>query len=507
MTTLPRLSAEQKIEIASQLRIVDHISGASSPWMLNDEQRAYLEASALHKFIFVAKSRQVGMTTVVEVDDVLFTACADADGHRVRCGIVVDTDEKTRERMALAADFCTQLGAGAVANTNRIVFPNGSEIVGMTAGGTRAGASTTFQRLHLSELPYWSDPAETYSALMPALSPGGMCVIESTMDTKTPFARDLWRAENQYKKLFFPVEGHREYRRPAGELSSTDETWLTGEGFTEPEAMAWWIWARDNLCGGDVVRTMREFPQRPEHMFQSAEARWVRTTPKVLDPIDKVRVIGVTEDWHLLVYQKPQDTTGDILIGVDVATGKGRDRSVVAVVDRISRRLCACFCSDLVLGDDVAKVAHAAWVYYSREEHDPKTGGTKLHRPLVLIEENGVGAAVTQPASRMGLPHEAFNTDEASKYQGLSEAKRAVESGVLCGPKELAEECDSLYRDVHGSWKGHKDVLMAAGFCYRRIVANPVAFGPPVDTNIERKVNGKKMLLQAMRQQRAGVRW
>lgn len=506
MNKIPRLSADTIVEIASHLRIVDHITGASSSWMMNAEQRRYLSESEAHPFLFVSKPRQIGMTTVVTLDDVLAVQLADSAGHRMRCGIVVDTDEKTRERMSLAADFCAQIGLPVNANTNRIVFPNKSEIIGMTAGGNRAGASTTFQRLHLSELPFWPDPAETYAALMPALSPGGTCVIESTMDTTTAFARDLWRAQNQYHKVFFPVEDHLEYRAPAGELLPEKEEWLRKEGFNHAEAMAWWMWALENLCGGDVVRCMREFPQRPEHMFQSATARWVRTTPKVLEPIDRVRVIGVTDTWHLDVFVKPSETTGDIMIGVDTATGKGQDRSVVAVIDRISRRMVACFASDVALGDDVAKVAQAAWVHYAKEEDDPRTGGKLWRRPYVLIEDNTTGQVVIQPARRLGFPFDTFDTDEATKLQGLSEAKRAVEAGQFEGPKELAQECDELHRNEHGRFIGHKDILMAAGFCYRRIAANPPVITVAEPLHGEGRIDGRKMVMQAMRRERMGLR-
>lgn len=501
-TAIPRLSGQQIADVARHLRIVDHVTGASSPWQMNAEQTRYLLESERHPFIFVAKPRQIGMTTVVTLDDVLAVQIADSAGHRVRCGIVVDTDEKTRERMSLAADFCKQIGFPVTANTSRIVWPNGSEIVGMTAGGNRAGASTTFQRLHLSELPFWPDPASVYASLMPALSPGGTCVIESTMDTTTSFARDLWRADNGFFKLFFPVEDHLEYRAPAGTLTPEKALWLEREGFTDSEAKAWWLWALENLCGGDVVRCMREFPQKPEHMFQAAEQRWVRKTPRVLEPVDRVRVLGVTEEWVLDIYTKPADCSRDVMIGVDTATGKGQDRSVVAVVDRTSKRLLACFSSDTALGDDVAKVAQAAYQHFTTDYIDLRTMKTEYRRPAMLVEDNTTGQVVIQPLQRLGVPFESFDTDEATKLQGMSEAKRAVEAGILEGPKELAQECDECHRDEYGKFKGHKDILMACGFCYRRIVAAPPIVTVKQDIAREDRVDGKAMLRRAMREAR-----
>lgn len=490
------LPADVVATLAQSIDITQHQGGGvRAPWVPTAAQLQMWRDIADNRFTFFAKGRQVGATTAVTLDDVLWVAVNDAAGHRVRCGIVVDTEDKTRERMLLAGDFVRQLSLDATCNIERIVFRNGSEIVGMTAGGSRVGASTTFQRLHLSELPFWPRATETYGSLMPSLAPDGVCVIETTMDTTEPLGPALWRGENNYKKRFFPVQDHEEYRRelPEGGLPEDRAKWLRVEGWTDERAMSWWLWAETNLCGGDTVRCLREFPQREEHMFQASEARWVRATPVVREPIARVPVVSTTfaETYYLDIYERPIEGH-DYVIGVDTATAKDKDRSVVAVVDHESKRLVACFVDGTIYGDDLARVALAARVAYTMP------GGKT---PRVRIEDNTTGQITIQPAQKIGLGAEAFDTTEDSKYRGLLEAKRAVEAGLLAGPKELVEECDELHRDKNGKWKGHKDILMAYGFC--ALVISPRVSGMRPDRDDEKRIFAKKMIAREVAKQRA----
>lgn len=471
---LPRLDGDDVAAIARTLLITDHATGARVAWDPNAEQLHAWRVCGEWRFVFIAKPRQIGMTTAITLDDVLWTATCDAAGHRVRCGIVVDTDEKTRERMKLCADFCEQLGLEAEIGLTRIVFPNGSEIVGMTAGGNRAGASTTFQRLHLSELPFWPDD-ETYAALMPALSPGGVCVIESTMDTRTPLAARLWRTPNEFEKVFLSVEEHAEYRRDAKGLTAEDEKWLRSEGFTIREAMAWWLWARDTLCGGDTVRTFREFPQLPGHMFQSAAGRWIKIEPKVAKPkkledgrtwprpFEVPGIDGTT--FVALIWREPKETSGQIDMWADTSEGKELSSSAIAGTDKRDGGLVCSFDDGSILGDDLARVAGALQELFTVRT-EVLGIAQPVVRPRLRIEANGPGQTTVVAARRLGLSFEEYSMTEERRYQQLLEVKRGVEGGRFPeGPERLAVECAGLHRDELGRFVGPKDLLMCIGGC------------------------------------------
>lgn len=498
--SLPVLYADDVERAARLIRITHHETGTREPWEPSIEQRRYWEAQEGHRWVYVTKPRQVGMSTACNLSDVLFAVLADGSGHTVRVAIVVDTYEKALERIAVCADFCRQLGLEHHASNDRITFPHGSEIVAFSASGSGVGRSLAVQRYHLTELPYWEQPAEAYQSLVQSLSLGGQVVIETTMSTRDPFARDLWRARNEYKKLFFPVELHDEYRADPDSIDMAQWEWCQSEGFGRRDAAAWWCWALETKLGGDRLALMREYPQREEHMFQADAARFIRTTPKTTDPQSVYSVHGVEGDtWAVGVWRTPEEGSGQYLIGVDTAAGKEKDRSVVIVADKRDGRLCAALVSDTIMADDLARVALDLQRYYQRD--DAMTG--KPYRVACLIEDNGIGEATCQAGARLGLMYERVTTTEESRYQGLTAARRAVESGLLYGPKELAEECDELHRDELGRFKGRKDMLMAYGFVGRRLVVDGFR---QQDLPDQSRIRVKRRILQEQMRARTGLR-
>lgn len=492
---LPELAADDIAEIAGKLTITDFVTGARRPWVPSPMQLAAWQFSERNRRGFIGKPRRAYISTAFDLEDALQTVVADSAGHRVRTGIMLDTEEKVTERMWQCADFLAQLGLEHRATDYYIELPGGSEIVGLTAGGKRAAASTGFQRMRYSEASYYTDP-ESLTSTSASVGKLGREMIETTIDigaANGKQARTLWDdPKNDFETLFLPFEMHPEYR--ADPTTITDEEWAAAqaEGFTMRESAAYWY--REiipNKCAGDVVKAMHEYPQMVSHMFSSSTGLWVRKRPEVVEPVEVVKVIGPSgELWPVEIYVRPADCVGEFIIGVDVAAGLGvnkttgveRDSSVVAVVDRTTRKMVACMASSTIPGDDTAKVAWAMWQHYTKPNmQKPLLFANDVPPnvyPRVCIEANGIGGSVTQPASRIGLPHEAFSTTDVTKYNGLLEAKRAVEAGILAGPAALRDECDELHRDVHGKWKGRKDILMAYGFCATRITASPNVVGP-----------------------------
>jgi hypothetical protein len=459
-------------QIARRLKITNRNTGVMSNWEPNNEQIALWRAIWSHVMVYVLKVRQIGASTAVCLDDVLWTSVNDSGGHRVRCGIVVDTDAKARERIQVCWSFIEQLGLHAKLEIGRntIVFPNGSELIGMTAGGRRAGASMTFHRFHFTELPFWRDPGNSYTSLMQALVVGGQVIIETTMGVDDPLAKDLWVRDNDFHKLFFSFEEHHAYKMEVDRsiLSEELEDAMRREGFEDPEAMMFWQWLLLNRCGGDPVRCYREYPQRPEHSWLYAEGRWVRHTPRVVEPVYRMEVSGTDENVQVDVYRSPDEGSGQYVIGVDVAAGLDRDASSVAVVDKRDLSIMASFVSPTIKTDDLAVVAVDVQRHFTT-----MTGGMRPRPrvPSLLIETNGVGIGTYHMASSMGAEVSEVKTSEKTKYDGLLLVKRYVEAGSCFGPARLADECDEL-RVEDGKFLGPKDLCMALGFCYDHITRN-----------------------------------
>lgn len=464
--TLPRLRADQIEELARTLRITDFETGVSFPWRPSVEQIECWRFSELHRRKFVAKSRRVYVSTAFDLEDALWTSTCDVYAHRVRCAVVLDTDDKVRERTWQMGSFLAQLGIPHERSEHRIDFPGGSEIVGLTAGGKRAGASTGFQRVRYSEFSYYSGDTTSIMATAGAQAEE---VIETTVDITAANgdgARHYWRSPHVgFARLFFPFEMHAVYRADPSTITDQDWEWAQSEGFALRAAAAYWL--REivpNKCGGDIAKAMHEYPQRPEHMFQASSARTISTTPETRAASHEIRVPGAAREWSVDVYRRPEDTSGRCLIGIDTSLARQRSRSAIVVVDAADLGICACLASSEIAEDDLARVALAAQHAYE--------GWDRLRaRPItarIICESNGIGQATCHQLDRLGAAYEPLEQDEASKEQCILESKRAIETGACSGPPELAEECDELHRDPKtGRYVGRKDVVMALGMALR----------------------------------------
>lgn len=469
--------------VAETLEITDHRTGATAPWRLNTEQRRLMDATSLGGWVFAAKPRQVGATTMTQLDDMLWCAANDHAGNRVRAALYVDTEEKAKERQAFALSVVRQLPdlfGSCDVNSERIQFPKGSVLVFGTGSGKSEGRSGSYQRLHLSELPFWQSTT-TYGALLPALSLEGQVIIETTLDVDAPngrLVRDLWRGQNRYQKVFFSVEDHaHEYSAPAELIGDEEWVWAKTQGFTRRESAAWWLKvALPDIVAGDLSRLMREYPQHPEHMFAASASRWVPATPAVTDPVDIITAGG----HRVGIWRKPEQAT-EVVIAVDTGKGVERDRSAVVVLDRKDRRLCAAFTSASLDILSFAAIVKDLWTYYTPPVPDKTAWGVVLHAhpPPVVVEENGIGEGMCLELGRIGVPPTRVHTDEARKAEGLILARDAVVDGSMWGPKDLAEECDDLHKDERGNWKGRKDLLMACGFGLIDIRMHPWSPPPP----------------------------
>lgn len=457
------------------LSITDHTTGAAAPWRLNTEQRHILQHLSTGRWVFAAKPRQVGMTTLVQADDILWCWLNDGAGNRVRAALYVDSEKKLKERQAFAESVMRQrpkMFKGCDINSERMLFKNGSVLEFSTGSGKAEGRSGTLQRLHLSELPFWQNPG-TYGALMPSIGQQ-QCIIETTLDVDAPcgpLVRDLWRGKNSYTRVFFCLEDHDEYR--ADPASIDDDMWAKAQeqGFTRRDAAAWWLTVGLNdICAGDMQRLMREFPQQEGHMFAADAGRYIKVTPSTRLPM---RVID--EDGYTIEVYKPlTETCGQVMIACDVAAGKERDASAIAVVDKLSREMVACLRDNSIEAPALARAIKRCREEYTLRSPPMFTGADPPSPtvPTCVVEVQGLGHGVASACREIGVGvvEQAVSGAEGSAIiaEVLRRSKEAIKSGALRGPAELATECDQLRRDpVTGRWKGSKDLLVAYGHADR----------------------------------------
>lgn len=522
--SLPHLPAAAIAQIASTLTITDFVTGARTLWVPSRAQIRAWEAAERHQRVFVGKPRRAYISTAFDLDDVLQTVVADTAGHRIRTGVMLDVEAKVTERMWQMSDFLNQMGIDHRATDFHIELAHsGSQIVGLTAGGKRAAASTGFQRMRYSEFSYYTDP-QAYIATSASVGIMGREVIETTVDisaTNGKAARAMWLAAqpdaeggNGYHPLFVEFEWLDAYKTNPNRI--TDEQWVMaqGEGFTDRSAAAYWLGELlPAKAAGNLVMLMHEYPQKPDHMFSAATGLWIKSKPKdgvVVPAVDRLRVPGFAGDeWTADIYIKP-DAGHRYIVVADVAANKQRDKSTAMVVDMDSRQLCAEFSSNQIMGDDHARVIQYLWNHYTTHTRNPVAdvlvdAAPILHTPRVAVEENGVGSVTTQPLQRLGVPHEAFTTDANTKHLGMLEAKRAIEGGMLRGSSSLDDECNECHVDEKtGRWKGAKDLLMTYGFAAIRISQSPATHTVREDKSAERRIFAERMIRQQQIRVRLG---
>lgn len=490
------MPAEYVKRAARAMKITQLDGGATSAWEPNSEQESIWDAGDTHTRRYITKSRRIGASTALDFERVLWTMICAQAGHRVRAGIFIHVEDKVKERIGQCAAFLQMLGAEATPRTFSIGLPGGSEIVGHTAGGDSASRSEGFQHATYEEYAFYK--AGAYGEISPSIGKGAIETIATTIDVGASNgvkAREMWRADNGYHKMFFPFEHHRLYRA-APELITEDQwAWAQSQGFTRRDSASYWLTELlPNKCEGDTMRAFREYPPTEQAMFSSSDTLWISKTPDIVQPVSTLRVLGIRgDDWPVLIYKEAKDC-GECIIGVDTAQGKGQDRGVVIVVERETWRPVALHVSDRVLFDDLARITLELQNRYTY----------RGRAPVAIIEEGGCGDATVTSAQGLGVILDIHTPTEETKYRGLLMAKMAVESGLLAGPHELTVECDELHRDPKtGAFKGRKDILSAYGFCALRMNDAPWLPAKKIKP-IEDVIDGRRIIRNMIRQQRNG---
>lgn len=468
-------------DAAECLTLMDRETSSRVDWKPRAEQITAWKIGQDHPRFVLGKPRKTGITTAISLVDVMETCWAAKHGNAFLCVVAIDSDDKATRLAQQVNDFARQADVRARYYDHGFKLTDtGSEIVCATAGGFMPGRGTTIHRLHVTELPFWRTPRETYQALRSACADTTPIAIETTMDISDDnFARDLWRGfrrdeltgdqlsvAQEFHRHFFKVEDHASYRLDPALIS--DEEWVKAqaEGFTDRGAASWWLrHALVNLCAGEETRLLHDYPQKEAHLFAGASGRTITVTPEIAEVVDHVDVHGVGgKTWTLEVYVRPEHCSGNVFVTVDTAWGLGKTRSVVLVVDIADGRILASFSSSVVMYDDLARIAQMAQHTYVQ--------GKGKRRCDVIVEINGSGNATAHELTKIGCAHMAMDQVANHRAHGadacIRHSKRMIETvgadgrSQVRGPPELAEECDSL-RKERGQYTGLKDVVMTYG--------------------------------------------
>lgn len=319
-----------------------------------------------------------------------------------------------------------------------------------------AGVSETYQHLHLTEVPLWTNAHMTMGGLLPTVSrsAGTTIVGEFTARSVGDYTHTMWtesvRGQSGFEALFLPWYWHEEYGGSEDPSDYSGESPLTMKernyrarvaesGYAYPldhrgglipnlqrgvkltDRQMYWRRARIREYRGDEDMFNREFPWSPEVAFQTSGYRVI--APSVMDKVEahltpseettkgdyESRVVrGVRRprfverpDGQLWVFEKPKPMSR-YLVDLDPSSGHGSDPSGAHVLKVSHRRIeiVASFQGKITPVEAARLIARMGrnWRDYM-ELADPNNPASKLNPTTgrdaeVVPERNGFGEHV-----------------------------------------------------------------------------------------------------------------
>lgn len=397
--------------------------GELKPLILNRAQKHVLsiikELWYSNKMIrlWILKARQLGLSTLIEAIIYSITSMIE----NINSLIVADDDDGSSYIFEMSKLYHEKCPAHIKAkekksNEKKLEFDNiHSQILIDTARNKNAGRNYTFQAAHLSNWAYFPYPDEIMSGLnnsVPTL-PRTM-IIKETTGKGANFAKDEWLAakkgEIDYVPIFLPWYWDDGYKMEVDHFVIGDKT-LGDVTIDEPllascmvkdgidqieERLAWRRWKIKNDCKGDVFKFKQEFPSNDEEAFEGIvgnprfnitalnQLRRRCIAPTKGDLVYRNGEISFEENekGSYEIYNFPNDATKHV-IGVDIAEGKGKDRSSASVLNLDT------LTEDIVLNTDKLDPAQFAIELWKL--------GHWCNKALIAVENNGPGLACILP--------------------------------------------------------------------------------------------------------------
>jgi hypothetical protein len=334
----------------------------------------------------------------------------------------------------------------------------------------KKGRSGTIQRVHATEVAFWSHPEETLAGFIGAMPNGGEMLIESTPNGSSGWfyerVQEARRGEGPYKLHFFPWWQHQAYRlnpQPGFDPKPRDE-WesrLRALGADDAQ-LAWW---RSKVSTMTLEVALREFPLDIDTCFRSTGSEWLsqarldEIATSVRKPTRLHRLVW-KDGAHLgdlRVYAEPQQLH-EYIVGADPAEGEGGDSSAVTVIDRRTAETVASFHVDniepgifaraLVL---IGKLYRDALIAVERQNHGHAVLSTlRLYEqyPRVYSARDGKPGWSTTPVTRPVLFDDAYRAIEDGALTTPDAATYAEMKALVRGPTGKVEARHGAHDDL-----------------------------------------------------------
>lgn len=321
-------------------------------------------------------------------------------------------------------------------NKHNVVFENGSRIIS-TATTEEAGRGMSISLLFLDEFAFVRPNVqeEFWTSMEPTLATGGSCIITSTPNGDSNRFAEMWRGANSPISIenssvgvngFAPI--HVRWDEPPGR----DDRFKKGE-----------------IAKIGELRWRQEY----ECEFLSSDALLVDTVAlaRITPYVEQVQAFGVMDE--IVWYKEPMPHT-TYLVGLDPATGNGRDNSAIEVFEFPSMDQVAEYRSNTM---------SPAYIYTRL-----KRVLTRLHKceatAYYTVENNGAGQAIialmeadenppetAEFISETGKNKQGMVTTARSKVRACIAMKEMIERGALViRSRVLLKELKEFVRKRHG---------------------------------------------------------
>lgn len=455
---------ERAALIASRLKVLDQKTGQLVPLRFNAEQTLIMRAALTTSRLIVGKGRQVGCTTILAFLMLLVVVL----NPGVPCAIVADEQRKAEAVLQKIKSWLAQLGVGLTKDdVRRVVLVNGASIDALSAistaeeGESRVGRLQSYGVVHATEQSFWRNARAVFAALTSTLLSGGLIWNESTGSPGEGLFRALFEGEG-WKRLFFGVEQHENYRLDEGAID--DATWehlrLT-HGFTRRDSAAWWHHKLTTDFGNNLFAMLREYPVIPAHMFTFREGLHIQA-------FRQVQVIE-RDEWNL--YAEPKEEGGlwsfgePVIVGIDTSAGRGGDASALAVIGHRTGNVLATWRSNTTTIPDFITFLGATL--------------DRLTPAAFVIESNGVGQVVWQAlCGRLSAQEQVSGDHDGEVVLRRDTLRAAIESKKIAIGGHLAQEAQASTVKLRGEsrrvvFEGADDVLSALSFAWKWRTENP----------------------------------
>jgi hypothetical protein len=338
----------------------------------NNAQERYLDALQRNPWVYVLKSRKLGLTTIIAAVnfwDALFTP-----NHATL--VLAHTDTAAKSIFRIYTRFYESLPSFLqfdlkLQNKHEMMFEHGGYIVAATAGSDSARGST-YQSIHCSEFAMYEDIESLIAAALSTAGNNPRVALETTANGLND-AHKIWYSPNGYEKVFISwldAEDSRRKKKPAWVPKEIQDLGVQYE--LDPEQIYWATETYLTRCAANWNTFQQEYPAEAHLAFISSGKRFFNITFPHAKSSEGYRSYADPLKYRAYV------------IGVDVASGSDHgDFSAFCTIDATDKK------KPRIVSTFYKRMAPAEFTQAVLAE-------AKKYDALVCVESNSYGLSVLE---------------------------------------------------------------------------------------------------------------